>query len=592
VKNLLNECKLEEALQLVNNIEMRENLPTEERLKAQVYKGWIHSRLGDFKISLEIAEELYQKSLELKMPLFSLDALYIQFLIFLTHQKFQDMFRSVKQSEQIFNSLPRKNSPDFQEREAKLFLMKGSVSYLKGKLDLALGYHRKSLALLKQIDPHSYFIPINLFALALDYHRKGELKLAIESHEKALSIIPEGDHYGLMAWKTMISQNMGKIFYQKGDLDTALDYNKRSFDYWQRTSRTFKWMPRLFVNIIEVFLAKKDIEHAHIYLKKLEQLNEKIESREGRSLYQLARALILKNSVRLNDHAEAVNVLKNIVNRASTYVDALKCLCELYFEEFQMTNQMEVLDDIQPLIDQLQKNAINENSYSLLADVKLLQAKMALIQINMVGARKLLTEAQNIADTHDLQLLAGEISREHDRLLEELKLWESFKKEQVSVADRLKLASIKPVMERLQGRRAIEIPDVNIEEPILLIIMDKSGVTYFNHSFIGDWDFEDLFSSFMSAFNAFSGEIFSRSIDRIKIGENTILINPIEPFLACYVIKGQSYPAQQKLTRFSETLKSTEEIWKALNKAVNTSEMLDLNNPSSLGNIVNEIFIS
>jgi tetratricopeptide (TPR) repeat protein len=471
-----------------------------------------------------------------------------------------------------------------------LFLTKGSVSYLKGKLDIALGYHRKSLALLEQIDPHSYFIPINLFALALDYHRKGELKLAIESHEKALSIIPEGDHYGLMAWKTMISQNMGKIFYQKGDLDTALDYNMRSFDYMQRTSRTFKWMPRLFVNIIEVFLAKRDIEHAHIYLKKLEQLNEKIESRESRSLYQLARALILKNSVRLNDHAEAVNVLKNIVNRASTHVDALKCLCELYFEEFQMTNQMEVLDDIQPLIDQLQKNAINENSYSLLADVKLLQAKMALIQINMVGARKLLTEAQNIADTHDLQLLAGEISREHDRLLEELELWNSFKKTQASISERLKIASIDGVMERLQGRSAIKVPEVSIEEPILLLIMDKSGVSYFTHSFIGEWDFDDLFSSFISAFNTFSDELFSKSIDRIKIGENTILINPIEPFLACYIIKGQSYPAQQKLTRFSTNIKANSEIWDALKKALTTGEMLELNDPPSLGNCVNEIF--
>jgi hypothetical protein len=95
----------------------------------------------------------------------------------------------------------------------------------------------------------------------------------------------------------------------------------------------------------------------------------------------------------------------------------------------------------------------------------------------------------------------------------------------------------------------------------------------------------------MSAFNAFTGEIFSKSIDRVKVGENTILINPIEPFLACYVIKGQSYPAQQKLTRFSDTIKTTEEIWNALTKAAKTSEMLELDNPPSLGSTVNEIFI-
>jgi hypothetical protein len=122
--------------------------------------------------------------------------------------------------------------------------------------------------------------------------------------------------------------------------------------------------------------------------------------------------------------------------------------------------------------------------------------------------------------------------------------------------------------------------------------MDKSGTAYFTHSFIGDWDFDDLFSSFMSAFNTFTGEIFSKSIDRVKVGDNTILINPVESFLACYVIKGQSYPAQQKLTRFSNTIKATTEIWEALNKAAKISEMLELDNPPSMGNIVNEIFIS
>ncbi|MFW9875704.1 MAG: hypothetical protein ACFFG0_21585 [Candidatus Thorarchaeota archaeon] len=91
--------------------------------------------------------------------------------------------------------------------------------------------------------------------------------------------------------------------------------------------------------------------------------------------------------------------------------------------------------------------------------------------------------------------------------------------------------------------------------------MDNSGATYFNHPFIANWDYSDLFSSFMSAFNTFSSEIFSKSIDRIRIGENTILINPVESFLTCYVIKGQSYPALQKLTRFTDAIRENSEIW-------------------------------
>jgi hypothetical protein len=121
--------------------------------------------------------------------------------------------------------------------------------------------------------------------------------------------------------------------------------------------------------------------------------------------------------------------------------------------------------------------------------------------------------------------------------------------------------------------------------------MDSSGITYFNHSFSGNWDFDDLFSAFMSAFNSFSGEIFSKSIDKVEIGDNTILIKPFKPYLACYIIKGQSYPAKKKLSRFSDSVKNTVEIWEALNKASKTSEMLELDNPPSLGSTVKDIFI-
>jgi len=175
-------------------------------------------------------------------------------------------------------------------------------------------------------------------------------------------------------------------------------------------------------------------------------------------------------------------------------------------------------------------------------------------------------------------------------LLEQIDLWEKIDKVETPIAERINLASTNSVLERMQGRRAVEPPELVDEEPILLLIMDNSGATYFNHPFIVNWDHSDLFSSFMSAFNMFMDEIFSKSIDRIRVGENTILVNPIESFLVCYVIKGQSYPALQKLTRFTEAIRDNPEIWKALKKSEKTSEMLELNNPPALKTVIDEIF--
>ncbi|MHA2289290.1 MAG: tetratricopeptide repeat protein [Promethearchaeota archaeon] len=598
VKDLINEGKIEEALHLVNDIEQKENLIPEEMLRTQVYKSKIYQNLGQYDISLKIAEELYHKSQKMNMPLFSLDAFSLKEGIFYNlGLPGKEFYKTLEQYENLFNSIPRQESPEFQEREANLLLWKGGREFNKGDLDLALDYFEKSLKLFEQVDPDSALIRLNLTAFGLAYTAKGELDLALEYTEKALSRLPERENFILMNSKAVLLGNLGLISFRKGDLDRVLKFFKQSLELFKKIKHPHT--AGLYFYIIYPLVVKNDLTQARYYLEEFKHHTEKLEFDIE---YQVASALILKASLRIRDHFEAATILKKINEKFhqaaySTFPNILLHnlllvnLSDLYLEEFRISNRMEVIDDISPLIDLLQKNAKLENSYTLLAEVKLLQAKVAILQINLVEARKLLTEAQQIAEQHGFQLLAGEISREHDHLLEELKLWESFKKEQASVADRLKLASIDPVMERLQGKRAIEVPEVSIEEPILLLIMDKSGAAYFNHSFVGDWDFDDLFSSFMSAFNMFSGEIFSNSIDRVKIAENTILINPIEPFLACYVIKGQSYPAQQKLTRFSETIKTSPEIWEALNRAFKTSEMLELDKLPSLGSAVNEIFV-
>ncbi|MFX1387615.1 MAG: hypothetical protein ACFE9M_10405, partial [Promethearchaeota archaeon] len=132
--------------------------------------------------------------------------------------------------------------------------------------------------------------------------------------------------------------------------------------------------------------------------------------------------------------------------------------------------------------------------------------------------------------------------------------------------------------------------DLVEEVPILLLIMDDAGNACFNHTFMKDWDFSKLFSSFMSAFNTFSSEIFSKTIDRIKIGENIIFIEPVGPFLTCYVSKGQSYPAIKKLNKFSDTIKNKSEIWKRLKMAAESSQELNVDNLPLLKTVVNEIF--
>jgi predicted nucleic-acid-binding protein len=347
--------------------------------------------------------------------------------------------------------------------------------------------------------------------------------------------------------------------------------------------------------LIFIHLDNKKIEHAEQYLPRLKQVVYKSTGSKGYArAYLLVEAKILLARGRSRNRAKAEEMLKQItedtVVNIELHIMAIVSLCDYLLEELNYSDDPDILKELNMLISQLITIAEDQHSSSWITEGKLLQAKLAITQMELDRAKALLTQAQQIAETRGLNLLAQKISSEHDHLLKKVDEWDKLKKQDAPMVDRIELASFDGVINRLQGKRVVDPPELADEEPILLLIMDNSGVSYFNHAFSTDWDHSDLFSSFMSAFNTFSSEIFSKSIDRIRIGDNTILINPVEPFLACYVIKGQSYPALQKLTRFTEAIKENTEIWQALNKSSQTSEMIELDNPPILKTVINEIF--
>ncbi|MHA2339436.1 MAG: hypothetical protein ACXACX_19190 [Candidatus Hodarchaeales archaeon] len=249
------------------------------------------------------------------------------------------------------------------------------------------------------------------------------------------------------------------------------------------------------------------------------------------------------------------------------------------------------MDEIYPLIDQLQRYAKRQNSYSLLANVKLLQAKMALLQINMVDARKFLAESQKIAEEHNLKRLANAISKEHDKLLEELKLWESIKKTQADVPERLKLAAIDDVLDRMQGKKAVESPESIDEQPVLLLIIAEGGTLLFSYAFTDKWQQdEDLFSSFLSAFTSFSDEFFSKGLDRAKFGDDTLLMQSVNSFSVCYLFRGQTYLAKQKLEKFIKTIQTNSSIWETFEKFNKSGQVVELVDIPKIKTLLTNIF--
>jgi tetratricopeptide (TPR) repeat protein len=451
----------------------------------------------------------------------------------------------------------------------------GQSSFFQGKLNQAIKYLKQSLSS-KMIS--NRIKADNLYLLGTIYSTRGEIDKALRYYKKVIALAENENFYDLFI---RAQTAIGLFYFQKGEFDLAIEFLETSLSLAEKMTYDMSMVISL------IFLGMV------YHLERLRKLSTQGGHKMFSNVYQLQKAVFLIKTGGSRNRVEAETLLKQISTDATSpavKTNSLIHLCEFYLEELRIFEDQAVLKEISPLISQIYKISEEQRMYGNLAEAKLLQAKVALIQMNFEEVQQLLTQAQRVAELYGIGYLAQKISSEHDKYLERLSEWKSLKEKDAPISERLKLVSVEGVIERLQGKRTIESPELVEEEPIVLLIIDKSGISYFNYPFRKDWDFEWLFSSFMSAFDTFSSEVFSESIDRIKIGENLILINPIESFLICYVIKGQSYSGLQKLNRFSEAIKNNAEIWETLSRAVQTGEELELNNLPSLEAIVSEVF--
>ncbi|MFW9822959.1 MAG: tetratricopeptide repeat protein [Candidatus Thorarchaeota archaeon] len=591
---------------LVKNLDSfkkNSKLTFEDKHWINMVKGAALYNIGRFQESIQIAEKDYQINKLENNILFTIDSLFLKWCNYYNLGRSPEIREEIMQCDTIINSGLQDSLSDIQARQSFVDLIIGSYHITEGNYDEAVNRNKKGLELIEQYEYTFGMQPIFLNALGISYSIKGELDLALEALNRALNLLKDGILvYDLN--RALAYNNIGFINFQKNDIKTAFENYGKSLEILNLypPNLILFWVGQIYNKMIKAAIYGKSLEKAKEVLDDFLHYIEKNNISKNIHFYKLGQAMILSRSSRTRNRAEAENILKSIIEKldirksqrriqlTQDLSDTLILICDLYLRELRLTNDLEILDDIQPYISQLLEESERSKSYPLQAETYLLQGKISLLQMNMGDARRYLTQAQRIAQEHGLHLLAREISTEHDKFLEQLDEWENLKSKKASFSERMDLASLDFTMDNLQKTRALNPPELVDEEPVLLLVMSRDGVSYFNYSFREDWDAEWLFSSFMSAFETFSSELFSESIDRIKIGEHLILINPVESFLVCYVIKGQSYIGLQKLNRFSDAIKWNTEIWETLNRAVQTGEELELDKIPSLGIILNDIF--
>jgi tetratricopeptide (TPR) repeat protein len=627
-EQFFDEGNLDKALEvLINNVKFEE-LNSQQKDYFHILKGLILQYQNKSDELIEFGEQLFKEGKDFNNHLQSLDGIFFITTGLGLAEKFKEALQKIETAENLICNISK---DIFIQRNARLSVLKGWINLEiakidvaekcfdrvinlqnkigntfeivwanlmmarlmiqgKNRLDLAIGFTKKALYLAKEIKFNHYWMALGYVSLGVIYSFRGEMDLNLEYYMKSLEIYRIIKNNKFIA---IVLNNIGVSYLQIGNFDLSLKAFEESLFYYETQSIGTE-VP--LSNLVEIALEKGDNELAQQYYLRLKNMyNQK---KEGfiELLYQLTKVQMLKKSSRIRDKARAEKILKKIIDTETIWseigINAIIHLCDLLLSEYHFTNSSEVLDELNHYLARLLTIAEKMNSFIYFCKTFILKSKLALINWDFKAARRLLSQAQKIAESHKLKRLAMTISSEHDELIKQLQLWESLKESKAPLAKRWKLAGLNEQMENMVKKRMIELPKLSDEEPILLLIVSEGGVPYFTQSFIEDKSFEDhLLGGFFTAINSFIHEMFSEGFNRAAFGKYTLLMNSVSPFLVFYIFKGQSYSAQNRIKSFINEIKSQNEVWDMFEKFYQANRKIQINDIPNLGFLIKEIFI-
>jgi len=548
VNQLIEEGKVKEAFQVILELEQTDVLSFKEKISCKLIKANLFRVLGNYSDSIECAETVFQESQKLGDKLSSFDALAFQAHSYLFMVDIKKSEALVKQAQDLFRIIKGTLSIDLRERESFLARIEAGINFFKG-----------------------------------------EIQTALELNKKAYDLAKDTEN------ETMISaclNNNALFYFHLEEYDKAIMYAKDAV----RMNNRFI-LANALGTLIEIYVGTGNIKEAKANLEILRDHVKEFDIEQNKTIYIFMKALLLKSSLRARDRIKSEDLFKGIALDDAIFsenrIDAIIHLCDLYLIELRITNDPEIINEIQLYIRKLLDIANNQHMYLVLAETCLLQAKLSLLTSEIKKAKKFLIQAQNIAETYGLKRFAINISNEHDKLLNQVSIWENFKQSEVPLSKRLKLAGLNEQMDYMMKKRIIEAPKLSDEEPVLLLILSEGGIPFLSQSFIEDKSFAShLFGGFLTTINSFIREMFSEGLDRAVFGDYTLLMKSIPPFFISYIFKGNSYIALQKLDYFNDHIQKEDYIWKKLLKYFQANQSIQLKDVPLLESLITEIFIA
>ncbi|MFX0000900.1 MAG: tetratricopeptide repeat protein [Candidatus Hodarchaeota archaeon] len=421
VKQLTYEGRIKEALQIILDIEERSNLSNQNLISFMLLKLRLLYRSSKYSKTLSLVIQFLQETQKQgDLPSY-FEGLLIQAYSLLMMGDLSKSSIALKKAEEIFENLKGVSKTDLREKESYMIRIKAINAGLTGNSQLSLMLNEKAFELAKYSE---------------DKERKSSPLL-----------------------------NLAESYHFLGDYDKAINYAKRALEVG--------YPPRLlnsFGLLIDSYLGKGDTINAKYYFQLMSDLIEKDKQSYSELLYHYYKALILKTSLRARDRIEAEDLFKQVAEEKENFQFVIKAIiniCDLLLIELRITNDSDIINEINPYIKKLLKIAEHQKSYYFAAETFLLQGKISLLIFNFKEAKRFFTQAQQIAERFDHIQLAQQISKEKEDLNEKSVLWHKLKEVGAPMIERLELARIDELIEKMNLKPIILRTQVKEEEVII-----------------------------------------------------------------------------------------------------------------------------
>jgi tetratricopeptide (TPR) repeat protein len=273
IELLIGEEKFENALQDVEKFEKKDDLSENNRIKNQVLKSLILTKMGVYETALEIAQRSIDESQHLDNPLLELDSSLSLANALFEHGKLNECLDVIIDGEILLKEIKSVEKLERTKKEAALNLLKGKIYRKKSDFKLAHENLQKCLAISKDIG-NSFLLTDALNNIGIIYASKGEFDLALNFFSQSLEM---NEALGSKQPKIKLLNNFGMIYWQKGELDLAYEYYNQCLNL-SREFKDKKISAGVLLNIGIICLDKGDIHKALDHFQNSLMLYEELES--------------------------------------------------------------------------------------------------------------------------------------------------------------------------------------------------------------------------------------------------------------------------------------------------------------------------